>query len=286
MVFKERVEDDVYVFTSEMYVQATAGAILTSEGTVVIDTLPFPEESRAMCDFLREHSPQGIPFVINTHYHADHVYGNYLYYEADIISWRDTRSYLERYGEGNLHQAQEETPELADVRLRLPNVLFDRGHMYLHLGNRTLELIHAPGHTADSIVVYVHEDRLLFAGDSMMPVPYIVWGDWKIMADTLSRLAKLRLDNIVQGHGEVLLRGEIPSTIKGSITYLHRIHDRVAAHVTQGGQREELKSWGLEQFGLSRLPLSGLAPQLHQANLQALYDQLSRRPSAHAQTEA
>lgn len=279
-MFRERVEDDVYVFTSERYVQATAGAILTSEGTVVIDTLPFPEESRAMCDFLRERSPQGIPFVINTHYHADHVYGNYLYPESDVISWRDTRSYLERYGEGNLRQAQEETPELADVRLRLPNVLFDKGHMFLHLGNRTLELIHAPGHTADSIVVYVHEQRLLFAGDAMMPVPYIVWGDWKTMADTLGRLTKLRLDNIVQGHGEVLLRGEIPSTIKGSIAYLHRIHDRVAAHVAQGGRREELRSWGLERFGLSRLPLSGLAPQLHQANLLALYDQLSRQPDA------
>ena len=233
-----------------------------------------------MCHFLRQRSPQGVPFVINTHYHADHVYGNYLYPEADIISWRDTRSYLERYGEGNLRQAQEETPELADVRLRLPNVLFDRGHIFLHLGSKTLELIHAPGHTADSIVVYVHEDRLLFAGDAMMPVPYIVWGDWVTMADTLSRLAKLRLDNIVQGHGEVLLRGEIPGTIRRSIAYLHRIHDRVADHVAQGGQREELKSWGLERFGLSRLPLSGLAPQLHQANLLALYDQLSRDPES------
>jgi glyoxylase-like metal-dependent hydrolase (beta-lactamase superfamily II) len=133
-------------------------------------------------------------------------------------------------------------------------------------------------------VVYDHEDRLLFAGDSMMPVPYIVWGDWVTMADTLSRLAKLRLDNIVQGHGEVLLRGEIPSTIKRSIAYLQRIHDRVAAHIAQGGQRDELKNWGLERFGLSRLPLSGLAPQLHQANLFALYDQLSRQPDAETES--
>jgi glyoxylase-like metal-dependent hydrolase (beta-lactamase superfamily II) len=280
MVFKERVVDDVYVFTSEMYVQVTAGAIFTPEGTVVIDTLPFPEESRAMCDFLRERSPQGIPYVINTHYHADHVYGNYLYPEADIISWSDTRSYLERHGEGSLRQAQEETPELAQVKLSLPNVLFDKGRMFLHLGNRTLELIHAPGHTADSIVVYDHQDRLLFAGDTMMPVPFIVWGDWKTMAATLSRLARMRLDNIVQGHGEVLLRGEIPRTIRGSIAYLNRIHEQVSAHVAQGGQREGLKSWGLERFGLSRLPLKGLAPQLHQANLLALYDELSRETGA------
>jgi len=275
-VFKERVVDDIYVFTSEMYVQVTAGAILTPEGTIVIDTLPFPQESRAMRDFLRRCSPKGIPYVINTHYHADHVYGNYLYPEADIISWKDTRQYLERYGEENLWRAQEETPELADVRLRLPNILFDKGRLLLHLGGRTLELIHTPGHTADSIVVYVHEDRLLFAGDTMMPVPYIVWGDWRDLVDSLEHLTTMRLDNIVQGHGEVLLRGEISKTLRANIDYLQRIHQRVATHVAKGGGREQLREWDLERFGLSRLPLGGLAPQLHQANLLALYDQLVR----------
>ena len=275
-MLKERVEDDIYVFTSEMYVQVTAGAILTPEGTVIIDTLPFPQESRAMRDFLRQRSPRGICYVINTHYHADHVYGNHLYPEADIISWKNTRGYLERHGQENLRQAQEKTPELADVKLRLPNIVFDKGQMFLHLGGRTLELIHAPGHTADSIVVHVHEDRLLFAGDAMMPVPYIVWGDWKDMVETFDRLAKMRLDNIVQGHGEVLLRGEIPKTIRANTAYLRKTYERVATHVARGGKREQLKSWRLESFGLSRLPLGGLAPQLHQANLLALYDQLSR----------
>jgi len=275
-VLKERVLDDIYVFTSEMYVQVTAGAILTPEGTIVIDTLPFPQESRAMRDFLRRYSPQGILYLINTHHHADHVYGNYLYPEAEIISWKDTRRYLEYHGEENLRQAQEETPELTDVKLRLPNILFDKGRMFLHLGGRTLELIHAPGHTADSIVVYIHEDRLLFAGDTMMPVPYIVWGDWKDMVETLGHLTEMHLDNIVQGHGEVLLRGEIPKTIEANITYLRQIYERVAKHVARGGKREQLKNWRLESFGLSRLPLGGLAPQLHQANLLALYDQLSR----------
>jgi len=284
MVFRERVVDDVYVFTSEMYVQVTAGAILTPEGTIVIDTLPFPEESRAMRDFLRRCSPQGILYVVNTHHHADHVYGNYLYPEADIVSCKDTRLYLERHGEETLRQAQEQTTELADVKLRLPNVLFDKGRLFLHLGGRTVELIRAPGHTADSTVVYVHEDRLLFAGDTMMPVPYIVWGDWREMTRTLDRLARMRLDNIVQGHGEVLLRGEIPRTIGGSIAYLHKVHERVAGHVARGGKREQLKKWRLESFGLSRLPLSGLAPQLHQANLLALYDQLSRKSGGHTAT--
>ena len=45
---KERVTDNVYVFTSEAYAQVTAGAVVTSEGTVVIDTLPFPRRGERL----------------------------------------------------------------------------------------------------------------------------------------------------------------------------------------------------------------------------------------------
>jgi len=93
---KERVTENIYVFTSEAYAQATAGAIVTSEGTVVIDTLPFPRETREMVDFLRRESKRGIRYVINTHHHADHVYGNFLFDEAVCrqryaIGWRAVR---------------------------------------------------------------------------------------------------------------------------------------------------------------------------------------------------
>ena len=42
---RERVADDIYVFTSDLYAQVTAGVIMTSEGAVVIDTLAYPEET-------------------------------------------------------------------------------------------------------------------------------------------------------------------------------------------------------------------------------------------------
>jgi len=41
-VFSERVSNDIFVFTSEMYAQVTAGVILTAEGAIIVDTLPFP----------------------------------------------------------------------------------------------------------------------------------------------------------------------------------------------------------------------------------------------------
>ena len=54
-MLRERVASDIYVFRSELYLQVTAGVIVTEEGAVVVDTLPFPRESKA----LRATSPYG-----------------------------------------------------------------------------------------------------------------------------------------------------------------------------------------------------------------------------------
>ena len=121
-----------------------------------------------------------------------------------------------------LEEAKEQNPDLAKVIIRLPNLAFD-GELTMRLGGKTIQLMHMPGHTADSIVALVKEDRILFSGDAMMPVPYVVWGDVDDMIESLKAIRKMNLENIVQGHGEVLLRGEINETIDSSIAYLREI---------------------------------------------------------------
>jgi cyclase len=236
---KERVTENVYVFTSEAYAQATAGAIVTQEGTVVVDTLPFPRETREMLDFLHAESPRGIRYVINTHHHADHVYGNYLFEEADIISSERCREVMRKSGEKNLTEAKQQTPELAEVKLRLPNLTFPE-KMSLHLGDKVMRLMPLPGHTPDGIGIYVEGDKILFAGDAVMPLPYIFWGDRVILQETLKSLKEMNLENIVQGHGEVLLKGELDETLDAAIAYLDCIYDKVKAKLAARTSKERL----------------------------------------------
>ena len=205
---RERVSDDIYIFTSALYAQVTASVILTPEGAIVIDTLPFPAESKQVANFVKRRSPQGARFVINTHYHADHVYGNYLFPEAHIIAHTEAKVAYERIEPRQLKQAQEDNPALEEVRLVSPSILFD-SQMGLSLGERQLHLLHLPGHSADGIGVYVDRDKILFSGDAVMPVPYFVQGDPHRLQQTLQRIIALAPENIVQGHGETLLRGEI-----------------------------------------------------------------------------
>jgi glyoxylase-like metal-dependent hydrolase (beta-lactamase superfamily II) len=272
---RERISDDIFVFTSGMYAQVTAGAVLTSEGAVIIDTLPFPSETRQIAEFISKRSPNGIRFVILTHYHADHTYGAYVFRNAEVISHALCREWLLEHGQAGLEASRAQTPELTEAQLRIPDVVFEGGEMTLRMGNKTLEMLHSPGHTMDSSVVYIKEDRILFAADTVMPVPYIVDGDPEAFIESLRMIRALSLENVVQGHGEVVLRGEINETLDSGIRYLETIQGKVAKVIAAKKPRESMREISIESCGKSRIPLNGLVQQLHAANLLSLYDRMA-----------
>jgi len=268
---RERIADDIYVFTSEMYLEVTAGAVITDQGAVVIDTLPFPEETRQMREFLQEVCPAGIRYLIITHSHGDHSYGSYLFPEAELISHKRCWELLQTVGAQALRGAQEQTPELAEVRIRLPPMIFEES-LTLRLGGKTISATHSPGHTEGLSVVYVKDDRVLFGSDTVMPVPYIVAGDVQTLIGSLSALHELPLEAIVQGHGRVLLRGEVQEALDSSIRYLRRIERIAQEKAKAGAPRRELLQIDIESCGKSRIPLNGMVQRLHEANLLFLYD--------------
>jgi cyclase len=273
-MLRERVAKDIFVFTSELYLQVTASAIITPDGTVVVDTLLFPQETREMIRFIRKRSPRGIHYVVLTHHHPDHVYGACLM-EGELIAHERCRRILQKDGERILQSDRVQNPSLAEVTIRLPEVIFDRGRVSLHVGGKTITLIHTPGNTSDGVSVYVREDKVLLAGDLVMPVPYVVGGDRDEMRESLRKIVELPLENIIQGHGEVLLRGEITETIESSLRYLDAIERQVRLRIEKGMPKSSLGRVHIESCHKSRIPLNGMTERLHQANLVYLYDLLS-----------
>lgn len=274
-MLRERISDDVYVFTSEMYAQVTAGAVVSSEGAAVIDTLAFPVETLEIKDFLENRLGVKVRYVVNTHYHADHTNGTSLFPNAEVIGHQLCRERLDTVGRKGLARAQEQSPELANLKIALPEVLLTDGPLYLHLGKKTLQVLYTPGHSRDSVSVLVKEDRILFAGDMLMPLPHIVDGDLEDMIRSLQAVPGMGLENVVQGHGELVLRGEIDDAVRSNLRYLDAIRKKVEQVIKKKKPREALREIGIESCGKSRIPLNGLVTQLHTANLLALYDQLS-----------
>lgn len=273
---RERVSDDIYVFTSDLYAQVTASAVVTREGIVVIDTLPFPIETQEMIDYLNSLGMGPIKYLVNTHWHGDHTNGNYLFDESiELVCHKRCQQAMQENSQAALDEAKESTPMLEEAELRIPNVVFEDGELVLHVGNKSIEVALSPGHTLDSTVAYVREDKVLLAADTVMPVPYFVWGDRHEFKKSLRALKEYNLESIVQGHGEVLLRGEIPASIESSIEYLETLEEKVAEHIAKGKGRRTLDKITIDKCGKSRIPLNGLVQDLHKANVQALYEELA-----------
>jgi glyoxylase-like metal-dependent hydrolase (beta-lactamase superfamily II) len=267
---RDRISDGVYVFTSGLYAEVTATVVFTDEGVILVDTLPFPQETRQIREFVAQRRTK-VAYVINTHSHADHVYGTYQFPEAVVVAHYQCRRLMERHAEAALAQAKQQTPQLADVKVRFPELLFNEA-MTLRVGGKTIELNYSPGHSRDVITVHVVEDRLMCASDTVMPCPYVVGGDLDDMIQSLRVIKTKSLENLVQGHGEVLLRGEIEDTLDASILYLQRVDHLVRERIARGVPRSGILDITIEECGLSRIPLGGLVQKLHQANLLTLYD--------------
>lgn len=272
---RERVAEDIYVFTSELYARVTAGAVVTPAGAILIDTLPYPQETQEIKDFLETRLQVPVRYVVNTHYHADHTYGTCFFPNAVAVGHLLCRQNLDTIGRSALEEAQSQVTELEDIYVVLPEIVFEEGCLNLHLGGKSVTLTHSPGHSDDSVTVYVPDDRVLFAADTMMPVPFWPDGNMVDLIHSLQAINDMQVENVVQGHGEVILRGEIQHIVDSDIRYLNTLQKKVARAIDKGMTLEDLPSIDIESCGKSRIPLNGLVVDLHEANLRRLYREMT-----------
>jgi cyclase len=275
---RERISDNVYWFQSEVYAQVTAGIICGPQWAVVIDTLALPDETLGMREFI-EHE-LGVParYVINTHYHADHAWGNCFFPGATVIAHARCRDLLAERGEPSLETARRQNAAFRQVKIVLPHITFDSGQLSLRVGKKNLILMPAAGHSQDGIGVLVEEDRVLFAGDAFMPLPYIVDGDVDDIAASIRKIGRMGLENIVQGHGDIILRGEIDAAVKENLSYLANIKKFARAAARRKAASDPMEGASLEDSGKSRVYLGGLAESLHKRNMRELVERAREEP--------
>ncbi len=267
---RERVSENVYWFQSEVYAQVTAGVVAGPQWAVVIDTLAMPDETLSIREFIEHEIGVPVRYVINTHYHADHAWGSCFFPAATVIAHARCRDLLAERGIPSLEAASRQNPAFRQVKIVLPHITFEAGEMSLRVGKKNLTLIRAPGHSEDGIAVLVEEDRVLFAGDAFMPLPTIMDGDIDDIASSIRRIGRMGLENIVQGHGDIILRGEIDAAVKENLSYLANIKKSAKTAARRRGADEAPEVTSIEESGKSRVYLGGLAEALHRRNMQAL----------------
>jgi glyoxylase-like metal-dependent hydrolase (beta-lactamase superfamily II) len=145
---------------------ADAGFVIGDDGVLVVDTFQDPEPARELLAEIRKLTPLPVRFVVNTHYHIDHVNGDDVFAEAGaaIVAHRNVRTWLRKE---NFKFWPEPAP--ADVKARLesltlPNIVYD-DRVDIYLGRRLVEVRYYPGHTGGDSVVLIPDANVVFCGD-------------------------------------------------------------------------------------------------------------------------
>src|SRR5512136_2130792 len=126
---RERVSENVYWFQSEVYAQVTAGVVTGPQWAVVIDTLALPDETLAMRSFIEEELSVPVRYIINTHHHADHTWGNCFFPGATIIAHATCRQDMLERGQSALDTAKHQNQAFKQVKLVMPHFTFQEGEI-------------------------------------------------------------------------------------------------------------------------------------------------------------
>ncbi len=262
----ERVSENVYWFQSDIYAQVTASAVIGPQWAVLIDTL-IPQETQELRDYIVNELMVPVKYIVNTHHHADHSWGNCYFPGAIVIGHTLCHELMVTRSSSALAEAGQTSQFYRELDIIPPHITFSEGSLNLRVGKKQLQIFPTPGHTADSISVLLEDERILFAGDAFMPLPYIVGGDAEILAETIRKISSLGLENIIQGHGDIILRGEIEESVKSNLAYLHVIQRVAKTAARRKNQISYLEQHDIEACGKSRVALAGTAQELHRKNL-------------------
>jgi len=195
---------------------ANAGVVVGRDGILVVDTLISSKMARKFLEDIRVFTDKPIRYVVNTHSHLDHSFGNSEFEKqgAVIIAHQNSKKDLQINGEAAMKRAIGyglTNNDLEGTTIALPKITFNE-KMEIDLGGQTVILIYpGPSHTDGSVMVYIPDNKLLFAGDILFTDyhPNLVGGDIDGWIKALDYLMSLDVDTIIPGHGPLSGRKDI-----------------------------------------------------------------------------
>lgn len=215
-----RVSEHVYYFHGQSGMSSAAnkgfmsnaGFVVTGDGVIVFDSLGTPVLGEAMLAAIRKVTPKPVKRVIVSHYHADHIYGLQAFKDKGIEIWANEhgQAYLhsdiaqQRLAERriSLHQWVNEATRLvpADRWLSFKTsktIPFESGGMHFRV------IDSSGAHSPEDIMLYVEEDRVLFAGDLYFTgrIPFVGNADSKAWLAAMDRMLEVQPVIVIPGHG-------------------------------------------------------------------------------------
>lgn len=185
---------------------SNAGFIVGDDAVLVVDSFEDPAAAQALLQVIRGKTQLPVRYLVNTHYHLDHVAGNGVYQAAGavILAQRNVRAW-ERT-ENMKFFGDKITPARRQMvqSYVLPSVVYRQG-IEVHLGKRTVVVRVLPGHTGGDSVVMVPDAKVVFTGDLFWnhSLPNLIDADTRAQIQSNATLVQDYPDaTFVPGHGQ------------------------------------------------------------------------------------
>lgn len=219
-----------WVDDSAMKLGIAAYVIHRGDEAVVYDTFATLEQARWMRSYLEAMGIRRFT-VVYSHWHLDHIAGDAVFADCDVVATRLTAEALQR------HKAAIEAGTMwgppAIAAIRIPNIVFEDRHA-MRVGDIDLDLRLRNIHSADGCVILIPQDKILLAGDTLEdPLTYMI--EVESLPRHLADLKSMRawdFARIFPNHGDpdVIARGGYDKTfIDATIAYvaamLAKAHD-------------------------------------------------------------
>jgi glyoxylase-like metal-dependent hydrolase (beta-lactamase superfamily II) len=217
-----------------------AGFLVTAEGVVVIDALASPRQAEQLVTTIRRITSRPIVWLVLTHHHPDHHFGAVVLRQAGarVIAHPDKRVLASEAGEDAL---------IADW-VRVVGLDAMRGFEFadtpdravttsdtLRLGGKTIVITHpGAGHSAGDLLVWLPQERVLFAGDVLVEdgVSMVVDGSAGELLRVLDLINRMDPDFVVPGHGAIPARAA--DLVRRTRDYLTGVQTEMRSAVEQG----------------------------------------------------
>jgi len=258
------VADGVYAWLQPTggWCLSNAGVVVSDEDVVVIDTAATESRARRLAEAVGALSATPARVVVNTHFHGDHTFGNYLFRpHAVVVAHEACRAEAATAGLGLCGLWPD--VEWGAVRLSLPTLTY-RDRMTLHVGDMNVELRHpGPAHTLTDTVVWIPDRGVLYTGDIVMSgaTPFCLMGSVSGSLRAIGALRRFQPQTVVTGHGPVAG----PEVFDNAESYLRWVQ-RVAADGVRRGLTplDAAREADLGEYG-SLLDPERLVGNLHRA---------------------
>ena len=188
---------------------SNAGVVIGDDGVLLIDSFFDPEATKQLIADIRKVTTKPLRYVVNTHYHVDHVAGDAVLRAAGatIIAHRNVRGWVRTE---NLHLFGDHpsAQNIAKIKaLALPDVTIDKD-ITVWLGTRKILIQPALGHTGGDLIVTIPDAKTIFCGDILWNhvSPNVIDGDIASWIDTVASLQDAptaKATAFVPGHGDV-----------------------------------------------------------------------------------